>query len=76
MTNEKASPFCVTKNLAAPYLSLESQKPEVEFLYLSYLLLVLQMAECRCYPYQQQCCPTTDNKRKEKKIVKVRIEKD
>lgn len=45
MTNEKASPFCVTKNLAAPYLSLESQKPEVEFLYLSYLLLVLQMAE-------------------------------
>lgn len=36
--------FC-NKNLAAPYLPLESRKSEAEFLYLSYLLLVLRMAE-------------------------------
>ena len=33
------------KNLAAPYLPLEPRKSEAEFLYLSYLLLVLRMAE-------------------------------
>lgn len=36
--------FC-NRNLAAPHLPLEPQKSEAEFLYLSYLLLVLQMAE-------------------------------
>jgi len=36
--------FC-KKNFAAPYLSLEPQKSDAEFLYLFYLLLVLQMAE-------------------------------
>lgn len=45
VTNEKASLFSITKKLAAPYLSLEPWKSQAEFLYLFYLLLVLQMAE-------------------------------
>lgn len=41
----KAFSIFFNKKLAAPYLSLEPWKSEAEFLYLLYLLLVLQMAE-------------------------------